>query len=78
MFKILHDLAPVRLSNIFRNSCSAKSYHLSNADNKLALPLPKTEFVKKSFSYKRTAEGLKWERRCSRKIALFTVKYNEM
>ena len=51
MFKVLHDLAPVRLSNIFRNSFSANSYHLRNADNKLALPLPKTEFLKKSFSY---------------------------
>ena len=51
MFKVLHDLAPARLSNIFRNSCSANSYHLRNADNKLALPLPKTEFLKKSFSY---------------------------
>ena len=52
MFKVLHDLAPVRLSNIFRNSLSANSYQLRNADNKLALPLPKTEFLKKSFSYK--------------------------
>ena len=51
MFKVLHDLAPVRLSNIFRNSCSANSYHLRNADNKLALPMPKTEFLKKSFSF---------------------------
>ena len=51
MFKVLHDLAPVRLSNIFRNSFSANSYHLRDADNKLALPLPKTEFLKKSFSY---------------------------
>ena len=48
MFKVLHDLAPVRLSYIFGNSLSAKSYHLRNADNTLALPLPKTEFLKKS------------------------------
>lgn len=38
IFKVPLDLAPVRLSNIFRNWCSANSYHLSNADNKLALP----------------------------------------
>ena len=49
MFKVLHDLAPVRLSNIFKNSCSADIYHLRNADNKLALPLPKTEFLKNGF-----------------------------
>ena len=51
MFKVLHDLASVRLSNIFRNSFSANSHHLRNADNKLALPLPKTELLKKSLSY---------------------------
>ena len=51
MFEVLHDLATVRLLNIFRNSCSANSYHSRNADNMLALPLPKTEFLKKSFSY---------------------------
>ena len=51
MFKVLHDLAPVRLSNIFSNSCSANSYNLRNADSELALPLPKTDFLKKSYSY---------------------------
>ena len=52
MFKVLRDLASMRLSNIFRDSCPANSYHLRIADNKLALPLPKTEVLKKSFSYK--------------------------
>ena len=51
MFKVLHNLAAVRFSIIFRNPCAANSYHLRNADNKLALPLPKTEFLKTSFSY---------------------------
>ena len=37
MFRVLHELAPVRLSNIFRNSLSANSYNLRNADNKLAV-----------------------------------------
>ena len=50
MFKVLHDLAPMRLSNIFRNSCSTNSYHLRNADNKLAFPLSKTELLTKSIS----------------------------
>ena len=45
MFKVPLDLALVRLSNIFRNSCSANSYHLRNADNKWAPLLPKTKFV---------------------------------
>ena len=51
MFKFLHNLAPVRLSNIFRDSRSANNNHLRNADNWLAVPLPKIEFLKKSCSY---------------------------
>ena len=51
VFKVLQDLAPVRLSNIFRDSCSDNNYNLRNADNNLAIPLPKTEFLKKSLSY---------------------------
>ena len=41
MFKVLRDLAPMRLSKIFTNSLSVNSYHLRNADNKLNLPLLK-------------------------------------
>jgi len=51
MFMVLQSLAAARLSVIFRNSCSVNSYHLRNADHKLALPLPKTEFLKKSLNY---------------------------
>ena len=49
MFKVLHDFAPVRLSNIFRNSCSVNSFHLRNDHNKLALLLPKTELSNEEF-----------------------------
>lgn len=51
MCMVLHDLVPARLSNIFRDSCSARNYHLRNAENWLAVPLPKTKFLKKNFSY---------------------------
>ena len=34
--------------------CSAKNYYLRNADDKLAVPLPKTEFLKKNFSKNET------------------------
>ena len=34
--------------------CSANNYHLRNADDKLAVPLPKTEFLKKNFSKNET------------------------
>ena len=51
MFEVLQDLAPARLSNIFMDTCSNNNYHLRNVDNNLAIPLPKTEFLKKSLSY---------------------------
>ena len=51
MFKVLQELAPARLSNIFRDSCSDNNYHLRKADNNMAIPLPKTKFLKKSLSY---------------------------
>ena len=44
MFKVLQDLAPARLSNIFRDSCSDNNYNLGKADNNVAIPLPKTGF----------------------------------
>ena len=36
MFKVLHDLAPARLSNIFRNSCSYLPIFASNKDKTIA------------------------------------------
>ena len=73
MFKILQELALVRILNILRNSCSANSYHLRKADNKLALPLPKTEFLKKSFSYNgaRVWNSLPYEIRNCETLATF-------
>ena len=38
--------------------CSANNYHLRNADDKLAVPLPKTEFLKKNFSKNETVVKL--------------------
>ena len=52
LFKIFHNLAPRRLSSLFRDSYAASSnYCLRDSSNKVALPLPKTEFLKKSLSY---------------------------
>ena len=47
MCKVLHDLATARLSNIFTDSCSAKNYHLRNAENWLAVPLAKPKFLRR-------------------------------
>ena len=51
MFKILNGQTPDYLSNkfIFRND--ATSYRLRNSEMRLALPQPRTDYVRKSFSY---------------------------
>ena len=51
MFKILNGETPDYLSNkfIFRNDTT--SYRLRNSEMRLALPQPRTDYVRKSFSY---------------------------
>lgn len=51
MFKILNGQTPDYLSNkfIFRNDTT--SYRLRNSEMRLALPQPRTDYVRKSFSY---------------------------
>ena len=52
MFKILNNLAPKRLSNALKDSYAASSnYHLRNMNRKVAVPLPKTEFLQKSLTF---------------------------
>ena len=51
-YKITHDLAPKRLSNIFHETPSFRHYNLRGSSNKLCLPQPKTDYLKKSFSYR--------------------------
>ena len=49
MFKTLNNRAPEYLSNLFidRNT----HYNLRNAGGKLNLPRPRTDYLKRSFSY---------------------------
>ena len=49
VYKSLHGLAPNYLSSLFtqRNI----SYYLRDNENKLAIPLPRTNFLKNSFGY---------------------------
>ena len=51
MYKSLHEMTPEYLSSrfVFRNDIT--SYRLRNTENKLALPQPRTNYLKKSFSY---------------------------
>ena len=51
MFKILNGQTPDYLSNkfIFRNDTT--NYRLRNSEMRLALPQPRTDYVRKSFAY---------------------------
>ena len=51
MYKTLNHETPEHLSSKFINRTDVTPYHLRNTVNKLALPLPRTEHFKKSFSY---------------------------
>ena len=53
MYTSLHGMTPEYLTSrfVFRNDIT--SYRLRNTENKLALPQPRTNYLKKSFSYSR-------------------------
>lgn len=50
MYNSLHNRVPAYLSERF-TMCDNQRYNLRNSENKLTLPLPRTEFGKRSFSY---------------------------
>ena len=49
MFKTLNDQSPEYLKGLFK--LFSTDYGLRNCDNKLALPKPRTDFLKRSFCY---------------------------
>ena len=51
MFKILKNMAPNYLTTMFRK-CDNSNYSLRSNNLKLSLPKPKTDFLKRSFSYR--------------------------
>jgi hypothetical protein len=51
MYKITHNLAPKRLSDIFRETSSSWHYNLRGSSTRLYFPQPKTDHLKKSLSY---------------------------
>ena len=51
LYKILHDMTPEYLRSGFVFRDSVNSYHLRNTENALALPKPRTDYLKRSFSY---------------------------
>lgn len=51
MFKIVNDLAPIMLIEMFRPTDASKHYNLRGSSTGLYIPMPKTEFLKKSLRY---------------------------
>ena len=51
VFKSLHGLTPRYLSDQFTNRNDVTNNSLRDSENKLAVPLLRTKFLKKSFSY---------------------------
>jgi len=49
VYKSIHGLAPDYLGSLFTKY--DPPYNLRNSENKLAVPLPRTNFLKNSFSY---------------------------
>ncbi|CAH3163566.1 unnamed protein product, partial [Porites lobata] len=49
VYKSIHGLAPDYLGSLFMKY--NPPYNLRNSENKLAVPLPRTNFLKNSFSY---------------------------
>ena len=54
-FKAVTDRLPTYLQELF-SKCNNDNYYLRSNNSKLALPKPKTNFLKRSFSY-RAAQG---------------------
>ena len=62
MYRTMNTLAPHRLYNICQNSNTMNEYNLRGSSTSLFIPRPRTEFLKKSFSY----SGAKiWNRKTS-------------
>ena len=51
MYKVLNNLAPSSLAELFEHKRNITKYDLRGSSTSLQLPQPKTEKLKKSFSY---------------------------
>ena len=51
MYKVLNKLAPSPLEKLFEHKRNFTQYNLKGSSTSLQLPQPKTEKLKKSFSY---------------------------
>ena len=52
MYKVLHKMASIKLNEIFNISNTIHHYNLRGTDTNLFLPRPRTEYLKKSISFR--------------------------
>ena len=76
MFKILNGQTPDYLSNKFISRNDTTSYRLRNTETRLALPQPRTDYVRKSSSYSGAAlwNSLPSDIRVSKTLGEFKTK----
>ena len=51
MYKVLNDLAPNALVNLFMRKSDITDHELRGSSTSLQMPVPRTKNMKKSFSY---------------------------
>ena len=64
MYKVLHNMAPIKLNEIFNMSNTIHHYNLRGIDTNLFLPRPKTEYLKKIL----VLEDVKYGIHCLKKL----------
>ena len=64
MYKVLNDLAPNALVNLFMRKSNVTDYELRGSSTSLQIPFPRTENIKKSFSYDGAKCGIPYLKIC--------------
>ena len=77
MYRILNNYTTSNLKNLFtRNSALQGDYNLRNRFTDLALPIPRREFLKKSFKYMKLWNSLSLEAKLAQSEYVFKLNIN--
>ena len=56
MYKVRHEMGPSSLSNMFQETSEVHKHQTTQAKHDLLPPKPKTNYLKKAFSYRGAVE----------------------
>ena len=75
MYKVLHNMAPTKLNEIFNMSNTVHGHNLRGSNSTLFLPRPKTEYLKKSISFRgpKIWNSLSEQARNSESLSIFNA-----